>query len=201
MLVLFRLRLPFQDSRPVVYRSLHVPLHGLCLFSMPGKEVPTGRDEVGVGHGGRRCTPKSPSLATFDCRKHHFLRNILTTTALTSSGAIVIRIQHLSSHGHVNTAIPTPIIGIPLHQNLHLGNRLIYPRLQLPNDEEEKSDLAKYLASWKRHLHERHDSYRPRALFQVSPHNTPHFHLRLHICGHVGWPGCLFCNDQARKCQ
>ena len=86
MLVLFRLRLPFQDSRPVVYRRLHVPLHGL--FSMPGKEVPTGRDEVGTE---RKTTAEMEAEvaepADF-CRKHHFLRNIPTDKQQYHRGAI-----------------------------------------------------------------------------------------------------------------
>jgi hypothetical protein len=57
----------------------------------------------------------------------------------------------------------------------------------LNNDEEEKPDLATQPSVLETHVHERHDSYRPRALFQVSPHN--YSALRLHICGHVGWPG------------
>jgi hypothetical protein len=168
----------------------------MCHFSMPGKEVPTGRDEVGNGKTTAEmhaevAQPSNFSLPKTSLLEKHTDINNNNITAVRKTSSLQSRTCKYrnpnADHRHSAPSKPSP------------RQLTIHPRLQLPDDEEEKSDLAKYLASWKRHLHERHDSYRPRALYQVSPHNTPHLHLRLHICGHVGWPGCLFCNDQASK--
>jgi hypothetical protein len=116
---------------------------------LPGKEVRTGRDEVGYGMTTAEMHAEVAQRSDFSCREHHFLRNMHTDNNNNNNntyhrGPEEIQPLDSSENENIDITILTPIIGNLQQQ--HLGNPTT---ITILNDEEEKSDLARNLASWK----------------------------------------------------